>query len=311
MSRPKLHLNVLYYNGGPWYRAGLDSLLKEADQDTRILAVDNASPDGTADKVRAEFPTVEVLETGGNHGFAEGHNIGIRRALEDGAEWVALLNQDLKAAPGFLAEFRALCQEHPEFDVWGPMQLGYEDGAPMDPGFDRILAQNEGYVEDRAAARELKRIYEVPQTFGAAMIVSRRAFEKVGGFDPHFFMYSEEGDWFQRAVHHGVRTAVATRCAVRHFHTSRYPTKRQALRIALYAYPNTYVMILKDPRRSTAANLGRWLARLAQDCGNNLRSLPGGLIKIAIRLALQPWIVVRLPFILARRAKDAQGANYL
>jgi len=73
-----------------------------ADFRRSTLVVDNASTDGTADFVAARFPDVELLRAERNLGFAGGNNLGIRRAIARGAEFVYLLNPDAVVSPGFL-----------------------------------------------------------------------------------------------------------------------------------------------------------------------------------------------------------------
>ena len=86
---------VLNWNGGDDTLACLESLA-EAEVDT--ICVDNGSADGSADVVAARFPDVELLRNGTNLGYAGGNNVGIRRALELGAEWVWLVNNDATVA---------------------------------------------------------------------------------------------------------------------------------------------------------------------------------------------------------------------
>ena len=91
----KLAAVVLNWNGGDDTLAALDSL-----GDVPAICVDNGSTDGSDLAVEERFPDVELIRTGANLGFAGGNNVGIRRALERGADWVLLLNNDAVAEPG-------------------------------------------------------------------------------------------------------------------------------------------------------------------------------------------------------------------
>ena len=71
------------------------------------ICVDNGSTDGSDAAVAEQFPAVELIRTGANLGFAGGNNVGIRRALERGADWVLLLNNDATAEPGLAGRARA------------------------------------------------------------------------------------------------------------------------------------------------------------------------------------------------------------
>ena len=72
-----------------------------------VVVADNGSIDGSVEAIRDAFPGVELVETGANLGFSGGNNAGIRRALERGADWVVLLNNDAELEPGALEAFAA------------------------------------------------------------------------------------------------------------------------------------------------------------------------------------------------------------
>ncbi len=77
--------------------------LAAAEPAPRVIVVDNASTDGTSEAVRREFPTVELIENPSNLGFAAGNDVGIQRALAEGADHVLVLNNDTEVEPRFLA----------------------------------------------------------------------------------------------------------------------------------------------------------------------------------------------------------------
>ena len=86
---------VLNWNGGEDTLRALESLAG-----IETICVDNGSADGSDREVKRRFPSVELIRTGANLGFAGGNNVGIRRALERGADWVLLLNNDAVADKG-------------------------------------------------------------------------------------------------------------------------------------------------------------------------------------------------------------------
>ena len=88
---------VLNWNGREDTLRCLASLRGE-----RVIVADNGSSDGSVEAIRSAFPDVEVVENGANLGFSGGNNAAIRRALDGGAEWVVLLNNDAEAEPGLL-----------------------------------------------------------------------------------------------------------------------------------------------------------------------------------------------------------------
>src|SRR5205823_7762220 len=100
---------VLNWNGGQDTLTALGSL-----EGIPTICVDNASTDGSDRDIAAQLPGVELLRTGANLGFAGGNNAGIRRALERGADWVLLLNNDATAEPGLAAALASAASARPD-----------------------------------------------------------------------------------------------------------------------------------------------------------------------------------------------------
>ena len=103
---------VLSYNGRDDTLAALESL-----RGIETVAVDNGSVDGSAAAVAERFPEVELVRAGVNLGFAGGNNVGIRRALDRGANWVLLLNNDAEVEPGLVEALAAAADARPDAGV--------------------------------------------------------------------------------------------------------------------------------------------------------------------------------------------------
>ena len=103
---------VLSYNGREDTLAALESL-----RGIESVVVDNGSTDGSPEAVAEAFPDVELIRAGVNLGFAGGNNVGIRRALDRGAEWVLLLNNDAGVEPGLADALAAAADARPDAGV--------------------------------------------------------------------------------------------------------------------------------------------------------------------------------------------------
>ena len=185
-----------------------------------LLLVDNGSTDGTSEAVRRDFPGVEVLQLEANLGFADGNNAGIRRALELGADYVLVLNNDVEVDPASVTELVAEARTRPGAGALTPKILYFEPpdliwfaGASFDPrsGYN---GRQRGYRE-RDDGR-FDQVVETDRVCGAAMLVPRPVLEQVGVFDGELFAYSEDTDWSLRARAAGYRLYVVPASKVWH-----------------------------------------------------------------------------------------------
>src|SRR5690242_15865635 len=99
---PRVTTITVGTNERAWLENCLTSLLASDTDgiDLTVMYVDNASPDGSADYVEAEFPAVEVIRNPRNYGFARANNVGMSQALAAGADYVFLVNPDTRTPSG-------------------------------------------------------------------------------------------------------------------------------------------------------------------------------------------------------------------
>jgi hypothetical protein len=184
---------------------------------TRVVVVDNASGDGSAerlaDEVRASgWAWATVVESPRNGGFAAGNNVGLAE-LDRGArpDWVLLLNPDTIVRPGALAALLALGRSRPRVGIVGA-GLEYADGSDQHAAFrfpsiwselegganlglvSRLLARSAVLLPHAAAPRRSDWVS------GACLLVRREALDQIGKLDDGFFLYYEEVDLCRRAA---------------------------------------------------------------------------------------------------------------
>jgi len=185
---------VLNWNGGDDTLAALASL-----DGVETVCVDNGSTDGSADRVAERFPNVELIRTGVNLGFAGGNNVGIRRALDRGADWVLLLNNDAVADPGLPAALAAAAAARPDAGVLAckvyfadpPDVLMYAGGnVNLALGY---WGRQDGFGKRDDGSWDATR--DTGRATGAAMAVSRAAIERAGLLDESLFLYAEDAEW--------------------------------------------------------------------------------------------------------------------
>ena len=172
-----------------------------------VIVVDNASADGSAEAVRAEFPWARLIAHPDNQGFAAAANAGAEAASGDA---FLILNPDTEAPPGTadLAE-RAL-GAHPragavgfrQVDEHGMLQLSFG----LEPGWTTELLRHAVQARfdrsDRRLASWIDRRFAMPRRIawvsGAALLTPRAAFERTGGFDRGYFLFFEDIDYCLR-----------------------------------------------------------------------------------------------------------------
>jgi len=191
----------------------LESLRGVEYDDWNVIVLDNASTDGSVERIRGRFPEVEIMKLGENLGFAGGNNAGIRAALERGAEYVWLLNNDTTVAPETLRAMVEKAEADPKVGAVG--SAIYSAAEP-----ERLQAWGGGYV-NFLLGRSRHYLRPVPDErigflTAASLLLRRSALESLGLHDDRFFMYWEDADYCFRLRSAGWRLAVAGNSKVWH-----------------------------------------------------------------------------------------------
>lgn len=195
---PSVEAMVLAYKSKDYIAPCLQSLLDQDWPDLKITVLDNASGDGTGDFVRAKFPSIEVLDSEENLGFAAGHNVLFARST---ADHVVLLNHDAIARRDFVRELVAAAQALPNGAAFGAKMLMRR--CPTIVNSTGIVMNESGFAADRDIGKRDVGISQAPERVfavcGGAMLLRGSVLREIGGFDPTFFMYVEDVDWCWRA----------------------------------------------------------------------------------------------------------------
>lgn len=167
-----------------------------------ILLVDNGT-DGTAEVVSAAFPEVRIVPSQGNIGFGRGNNL---LASHANGEYLLLLNPDTQLIDPAIDRLLAFAQSEPSAAAWGGLST-YPNGA-LDggnflaiPSIGGVLRETFGLGGTDARRAELETLSmpkQVDVLCGGFMLISRSAWDTLGGFDPSFLLYAEEIDLFTR-----------------------------------------------------------------------------------------------------------------
>lgn len=230
---------ILNHNTRDLLRAAIRSCFTSTTAHRRtVYVVDNASTDGSADMVAAEFPQVRLIRAARNGGFAYGNNLALREVLDAGAvtsdrdeRFVMLLNPDAELEPDALDLLVAYLQQHPATGAVGPrvvlpdgsLDLACRRSFPTpEVSFYRMTGLSSLFPRSRRFGRYnltfLDPSEETPvdSLVGAAMLVREEIVREVGLLDETFFMYGEDLDWCFRIKAYGWRIMYYPHAIVHH-----------------------------------------------------------------------------------------------
>jgi GT2 family glycosyltransferase len=221
-----------------------------------LLVVDNASTDGTAALLAERYPEARVLRLPRNAGFAGGVAAGLAAVA---SPYVAVLNDDAVAEPGWLAALVAALDAEPRAGaVTSRLLLGGATPALVNNA--GVVLRRDGYGADRGLGEPDGPPYDVAaEVFGfsgGAALMRREAVEAIGGFPARFFLYYEDTDtsWRLRLAGWTVRYEPGAR--VRHVHSASSDQ-----RSASFAFFNERNRLLMLTRCAPAGVVARAVAR--------------------------------------------------
>jgi GT2 family glycosyltransferase len=264
---PLVYIIILSFNGSRWLQACLESLLTTEYPNFKIILVDNASSDNSIESVRRRFPEVDIIVNTRNLGFSEGNNIGIRRAISAGADYVVLLNQDTRVEPNWLSELVSVGESEQRVGILGSVQLNYESD-DFNSWTTSAMGENLDELKEPARAR---RWIPVEWVEGSCFAIKRETLEKIGLLDPIYFAFYEEIDLCRRAAYRGFLVALAPRSRIHHFRGGSWRETRKIERERNYRCDRSqFIYSLTDPRRSLPGNLLSYLVTLRTKSGELL-----------------------------------------
>jgi GT2 family glycosyltransferase len=226
-----------------------------------VVCVDNGSADGSEAAIRAAFPEVAVVQTGANLGFAGGNNAGITYALEHGAQWVVLLNNDALLDAAAIEAFRAAAAAHPQAGAlagklfFGDGQRIWFAGQDFHPAIG-YGGRPHGY--NQPDGPPFQRAREVGRAVGALMAVPRGVIEQVGLLDDALFLYVEDVDWCLRMRAAGYAIRLVPEATARHDVSASSGGERGSTAPMYYGVRNT--IVVSERHAPLAAPLA-WLRR--------------------------------------------------
>jgi GT2 family glycosyltransferase len=220
---------VVNWNRKNLLRACLESLRAQTGVSFETIVVDNGSTDGSP-AVAEEFGAT-VIRNVENRGFCAANNQGIAAAK---GEFIALLNNDAEAEPGWLAALVRAASKAPEVGMAASKVLVWEDPGRIDKVGHLIFpdGQNRGRGAGAIDSGQFDREEEVLWPDGCAALYRKAMLDAIGGFDEDFFAYGDDAELGLRARIAGWRCVYAPDAVVRH-HRGSTMGKGSAARLEL------------------------------------------------------------------------------
>lgn len=202
---PLVYLIILNYCGYEDTCECIDSIREINYDNSRILIVDNDSQDGSYDKLLKQYPTIEIIQTGKNLGYAGGNNVGIKYALNKKAEYVGILNNDIGVEKNFLSRIIAKMEENHKIGIAGPAICEWDSDIIQSCGasINYMTSESKCFMAGEDYKKISKEDREGDYVGGACLIVRREVFDKISLLPENYFLFFEETEFCVRAKKYG------------------------------------------------------------------------------------------------------------
>ena len=238
---PLLHVLVINWNGREHLHECFESLLSNGYPNTRYVLLDNASTDDSAAFVRTQFghdPRIEIVEFEKNLGWSGCNNAGMVRALDAGADYILLINNDTATAPNALEELIRAAENNKDIGALAPKMLLYNQPSLLNSlgiecskigaGWDRGLGRLDGPKWDQPS--------KVLGVCGGACLLRAEAIQKAGMLPSDYEIYLDDLELCLRIWNAGYEVWTCPSAVVRHKFSA---TMGQGARLRHKYYLNT------------------------------------------------------------------------
>ena len=214
-SNPLVSIIIPNYNGKIHLEECLNSLEMIESDDYEIVFVDNASNDGSVEFVKNHFPKVRIISLKKNFGFAEGCNLGVKKARGD---YIVFLNNDTKVDVYWLKSLLVALEKYGPKHIYSSKVLFYNEPGtlntiggvitPMGSGLDINFGKKD--------VSKYNKVRFVASPSGCSMLLKKSLFLEMGGFDKDYFAYLEDVDFGWRCWLKGHKTYYVPESIVYH-----------------------------------------------------------------------------------------------
>lgn len=198
----EVYIIVLNWNGKDDTLECLKSLEKINYRNYKIVVVDNSSEDDSVSEIRRQFSNVKIIENKENLGFSGGNNVGIKYAINNGAHYVLLINNDTTVEKDFLNELVGIGESDEKIGVLGSKIYFYSEPSRIWFAGGKVnWLKNKGthIGLDQIDSGQYDKIKEMDYLTGCCLLIKREVIEKIGVLSEDYFLYYEDTDFSLRA----------------------------------------------------------------------------------------------------------------
>ncbi|MCL5675831.1 MAG: glycosyltransferase family 2 protein [Patescibacteria group bacterium] len=182
-----------------------------------VIVVDNASVDQSREMIKRKYPEVLMIANRTNLGYSAGNNLGIKKAQ---GRYLLFLNSDTQTVGNALKVMVEFSDNHPEFGILGPKIVNPDKTPQRSIGsfysLPRVVLAMLGLERLGFGRKTQEEIGQVDWVCGAAIMVKREVFNKIGLWDENLFMYMEEVELCYRAKKNSITTAFLPEAVIVH-----------------------------------------------------------------------------------------------
>ncbi len=218
IGEPLVFVILLNWNGMEHLPVCITSLRRQSYSNLRVVMVDNGSIDDSVNYAQREFPGIDILKNDHNVGFAKANNQGLYYAIDKGAKYAVLLNNDTECDPHFVERLVKVAESDESIAACAPKILYFQtrdiingigtEVSMFGYGWDRGIGEkDEGQYDN---------VCEVFGVSGGAMLIRLDVVKRIGAFDPSYFIYFEDIDLSWRIRAWGYRIVAVPGAVVYH-----------------------------------------------------------------------------------------------
>lgn len=229
---------IISYNTREMTLACLHSIYEQTKEILfELIVVDNDSNDNSAQVIAENYPDLNLIVSKENLGFAQANNLAAEKAK---GEFLLLLNPDTVVLGGAIQKLHSFARKRPGNRVYGGRTL-YGDYS-LNPtscwkqptlwslfcyatGLTSIFRRNILFDPESYGTWQRGRVREVDIVTGCFLMIEKKIWDQLGGFDPQFFMYGEDADLCLRAIEAGAKPVITPEATIIHYGGASEPVR--------------------------------------------------------------------------------------